>query len=719
MNSPIIKRMNVCFFLLVLLVAVPGCLGESASEDRRCDPGEIDDCHCDDGTEGERECSDDGMDWSGCSCYSADGDRDSDGDSDRCPTGFYWNGEMCVPGDDPNDHDCPTGFYWNGEMCAPGDDPNDHECPTGFYWNGEACVPGEDPDGDYPDGDCTATCEGRECGDDGCGGSCGECLRGECVGFQCLMPPGTHFDEPAESWSVPEGGRKDGGFDKTGGGVPGGEYYYGWESWVTMDINGDYLPDLVVTSTSSAKDGYYYWDRVFSDDDGGYWKVYFNSEDGFQENAVKWRVPDGGKKDGGFDKTGGGVPGGEYYYGWESWTTMDIDGDRLPDLVVTSTSSAKDGYYYWDRVFSDDDGAYWKVFKNNGSGFEMNAVKWRVPEGGRKDGGFDKTGGGVPGGEYYYGWESWSTVDMTGDGLPDLVVTSTSSAKDGYYYWDRVFTDDDGAYWKVFENTGSGFEMTANKWRVPEGGRKDGGFDKTGGGVPGGEYYYGWESWTTMDIDGDRLPDLVVTSTSSAKDGYYYWDRVFSDDDGAYWKVFGNTGSGFAMRADKWRVPDGGRKDGGFDKTGGGVPGGEYYYGWESWSTVDMTGDGLPDLVVTSTSSAKDGYYYWDRVFSDDDGAYWKVFENTGSAFAASRDKWRVPEGGKKDGGFDKLGGGVPGGEYYYGWESWATLDLTGDGLLDLVVTSTSSAKDGYYYWDRVLGWANDDLHWNVFPGTP
>ncbi len=63
---------------------------------------------------------------------------------------------------------------------------------------GEETPPGDDvqtqdnndgPDGaveDLPPDVCVPQCEGKACGDDGCGGSCGSCPPGcPCVDFQC------------------------------------------------------------------------------------------------------------------------------------------------------------------------------------------------------------------------------------------------------------------------------------------------------------------------------------------------------------------------------------------------------------------------------------------------------------------------------------------------------------------------------------------------------
>jgi MYXO-CTERM domain-containing protein len=54
---------------------------------------------------------------------------------------------------------------------------------------------------------CTPQCQGKMCGDDGCGGSCGNCMGGQvCQGNQCVSPP------------MPDGGSGDGGGATADGG---------------------------------------------------------------------------------------------------------------------------------------------------------------------------------------------------------------------------------------------------------------------------------------------------------------------------------------------------------------------------------------------------------------------------------------------------------------------------------------------------------------------
>lgn len=67
-------------------------------------------------------------------------------------------------------------------VCEPGGCTTDAECK-------EVCQPGSGycQDGICACGGCTSACDGKECGEDGCGGSCGACARGEtCDGWSCI-----------------------------------------------------------------------------------------------------------------------------------------------------------------------------------------------------------------------------------------------------------------------------------------------------------------------------------------------------------------------------------------------------------------------------------------------------------------------------------------------------------------------------------------------------
>jgi hypothetical protein len=87
----------------------------------------------------------------------------------------------------------------------------------------------------------------------------------------------------------------------------------------------------------------------------------------------------------------------------------------------------------------------------------------------------------------------WSTLDLDGDGRPDLVRTSDANS--------MSLGDGGAAHCAFFKNTGSGFAAAVD-WPVPN------------------TTYYattsGYNSstpwWMTFDLDGDRCPDLVATS---------------------------------------------------------------------------------------------------------------------------------------------------------------------------------------------------------------
>ena len=74
------------------------------------------------------------------------------------------------------------------QMCNPGTCGWDGQ--NGYYNCGTSG--GSDPSGQYPkdcDGGCTPNCAGKECGSDGCGGSCGSCTGNEnCMNGQCVAP---------------------------------------------------------------------------------------------------------------------------------------------------------------------------------------------------------------------------------------------------------------------------------------------------------------------------------------------------------------------------------------------------------------------------------------------------------------------------------------------------------------------------------------------------
>ena len=58
--------------------------------------------------------------------------------------------------------------------------------------------------------------------------------------------------------------------------------------------------------------------------------------------------------------------------------------------------------------------------------------------------------------------------------------------------------------WLLYKNTGSGFATTSTSWTLPAGAPGTYGFDEIANSF-----------WTTMDLDGDGKPDLVVNEGAS------------------------------------------------------------------------------------------------------------------------------------------------------------------------------------------------------------
>ncbi len=169
------------------------------------------------------------------------------------------------------------------------------------------------------------------------------------------------FSTSAFTWPLPSGGKMNSsgehnfGFNVTSG---DGAYYNGSNSWSLMDLNGDYYPDLIVTSEG---DGTYR--DAFGMGSNPHWKVYFNNKtSGFSKSAVTWALPSGGKTNSagehnyGFNVTSGD---GAYYNGSNSWSLMDLNGDYYPDLIVTSEG---DGTYR--DAFGMGSNPHWKVYFN-------------------------------------------------------------------------------------------------------------------------------------------------------------------------------------------------------------------------------------------------------------------------------------------------------------------------------------------------------------------
>lgn len=364
----------------------------------------------------------------------------------------------------------------------------------------------------------------------------------------------------------------------------------GTHTWNTFDMNGDDLPDLVET----------YDNDFFGTPGNYYWKVYLNSGSGFSSSPTNWSTPDG-------------FATMSMFTFQHTWNTFDINGDDLPDLVET----------YDNAFFGTPGNYYWKVYLNTGSGFSASPINWTTTNG------FQVT-------SIATGTHTWQTMDMNGDNLPDLVET----------YDNALFGTAGNYYWKVYLNTGTGFNASPINWA-------------TTNGFATAFMFTFQHTWHTFDINGDGLPDLVET----------YDNAFFGTPGNYYWKVFLNNGSGFNSTATNWLTHNG------FQVT-------SISTGTHTWQTMDMNGDDLPDIVET----------YDNDYFGTPGSYYWKVYLNSGSGFSAVPFQWSTP-------------GGFATAFMFTFQHTWHTLDINGDDLPDLVETYDNAyfGTPGDYHWNVYL----------------
>lgn len=585
-------------------------------------------------------------------------------------------------------------------------DGEETDAPVGTDSDAE---PGGDGDAPAPDA-CTSECEVGETVCDGAlamktcvaaGGGCGAwgpsapCAGSEaCLGDACAHQATEAFSEPPLEWPVPVGGADDAGFYALSG-APGG---LGAHRWTTLDLDGDGRLDLVVTGIAGAKEGFNWFTRVPGHGDAPHWLVWWNDGQGFAASPVQWPVPDGGAADAGFNASSGS-PGG---LGADAWTLADLDGDGLVDLVVTGQGEAKQGYDWFTRVLGYPDKPHWEIHWNTGAGFASEPEPWLLPYGGAADAGFS-TLSGTPGG---VGHSAWATLDLDGDGKLELVVTGIAGDKPGYDWFTRVLGFPNDRHWDVHWSTGGGFSGAPQAWPVPARGTSDAGLPAASGSPDA----VGDDVWALLDLDGDDRLDLVVTGQAGAKEGYTWFSRVLGHPDAPRWETYSGTPTGFSSEPTAWPVPSGGADDAGFFAVAG-TPGA---LGGQSWTVTDVSGDGLPDIVVTATGEAEPGYEWFAKVLGYPTTPRWQVWKNTGASVGPESYDLLLPQHGAIGAGLHALSGN-PGG---LGGAMWSTVDLDGDGRLDLVRTGQGQPKEGYDWFTRVLGFG-EAPRWDVLLGAP
>lgn len=319
------------------------------------------------------------------------------------------------------------------------------------------------------------------------------------------------------------------------------------------DLDGDLLADLVITEDCD--------DEAVGATE---WRVHAARAAGFAEAPASFALP-GGYGEAGYPAFTATSEEPNCAVNIPGYALADINGDRLPDLVVTETCT--------ETATGD---TQWLVYLGNGSGLETAAIQWSLPAAYGEEGqapftvrmGPTSCGEGIPGHMF---------MDMDGDDLRDLVITETC---DG----DLTVGD---TRWLVHRNTGTGFASDGLSYALPAAYGAEGttpfsaGVDLVacGDGTPG---------HSVEDIDGDGITDLILMDVcDDLGSGAEYW-----------YAHLGDGSTGFAEEAYSFALPavyaTGGLRSfaspsSNLDCNATRIP----------WSLFDWDKDGDLDLLVT------------------------------------------------------------------------------------------------------------------------
>jgi hypothetical protein len=332
--------------------------------------------------------------------------------------------------------------------------------------------------------------------------------------------------------------------------------------------------------------------------------------------------------------------------GTPSYVLADIGGDRRPDLVVTRVCG--------DTATGD---TRWMVHTGGDAGFAA-ATPFALPSG-YGTGAFPSTSGQVPCGAP--GTPAYATLDLTGDGRLDLVVTRKCG--------DTAVGD---TRWLVHPGGDAGFAASPIAWTLPTG-YAAGSFAATAQiavcTTPNAP------SYVLADATGDGQVDLIVTKVCG--------DNATGD---TRWFVHAGGAAGFGA-ASPWQLPTG-YAAGSFAQASQAPPCGAT--GTPAYTTTDLDGDDRFDLLVTRVCG--------DTTVGD---THWVVHRGQDGGFAAAA-SYALPTG-YASGSFPSTAGAVP--CDVPARPGYQLVDVGGDGRLDMLVTRVCS--------DAAIG----DTRWRVHGG--
>jgi hypothetical protein len=317
---------------------------------------------------------------------------------------------------------------------------------------------------------------------------------------------------------------------------------------------------------------------------------------------------------------------------------VDLTGDAAADLVVSrDVCDATVGADHWD------------LYAGGAEGFAASPTPYGIPAP-RCDTSFDavaKADG--------YSAVSYGLMSLTGDGMPDLVVTSDGCDEDvGLNHWD------------VYPSEAAGFAAVPTSFAIPAP-RCDEWFDAVAK-----DGSYSAMGFLLVDLTGDGAPDLVVTS-----------DECDAGVGESHWDVHAAGPDGFAPAPVAYAIPTA-RCQEQFDAAGKNAS-----FAAITFTLMDLTADGRPDLVVTSDDC--------DSGIGQD---HWDVYAGQANGFATTPMPYAVPAPRCQE-RFDSTASD------YGAALGFSLVDLSCDQRPDLVVTS-----DGC---DSAVG----QDHWDVYEAGP
>jgi len=327
------------------------------------------------------------------------------------------------------------------------------------------------------------------------------------------------------------------------------------------------------------------------------------------------------------------------------FTLRDMDGDRQPDLVVTTTCG--------DETIGLD---AWNVYTNSGTGFGTAPKRFALPQP-RLDPACAK----------------WQLADVDGDLAPDLVVTSLcTDASVG------------STRWIVYQNGTGGFGP-ATPFVLPiQPGNPAGMFASVD--PQPADCANGRPGYAFFDVDGDKKRDLVITTAC---------DNVQIGT--TAWRVYLGSGTGVAAAPILFPLPTAPFVPvGTYASAIGGGPGCSAETPGPRYSVVDFDGDLRPDVVLTE-----------DCTDTSVGFTRWSLYRNSGTGFAATPTAVALPVlPGITLHAFDALAA-KPVCTGTQKSPGFAAVDVDGDLRPDLLVTrSCADVTTGVSDW---LLYKNDD----------